>query len=123
MSCEYHLITPHRPSSRAFVRTLAEAAGRKVNVIGDVENVDDYLNVSVADPDLWIEVEPPGHVEAIDLGGDSYNDVVLPDPDEAGCLWYAVANIPAGAPPGSAEVIWLIFRRLAADHGGIAIEP
>jgi hypothetical protein len=122
MSREYHLITSRRPSTRAFVRTLAEAAGRKVNVIGDFENVDDYLNVSAADPDLWIEVEPPGHVEAIDLDG-SYEDIVLPDPDEEGCLWYAVANIPAGAPPGSAEVIWLTFRRLAADHGGIAIEP
>jgi hypothetical protein len=121
MSRDYHLITHRRPSSQAFARALTEAVGRDVEVIGDFDDVDDYVNVKAADPDLWIEVEPPGHVEAIDLA-DSYEDVVLPDPDGQGCLWFAAAHIPAGGPPGSAEAIWQTFCRLAAEHGGIAVE-
>ncbi len=120
MSREYHLITRDRPSGWAFVRTLTEAAGRKVDVQGDFEDPDGYLNVTA--DDLWIEVEPPGHVEAADLEG-AYEDVELPEPDEDGCLWYAVANVPAGAPPISADVIWLCFRRLAAAHHGVAVDP
>lgn len=101
------------------MRTLVEAAGHQVDVVGDFENVDDYLNVSA--DDLWIEVQPPGHVEAIDLK-DIYDGVTLPESDDEGCLWFAVANVPVGAPPISADVIWSTFRRLATDHGGLAVD-
>lgn len=120
MSREYYLVTHHRPSTRAFVRTLTEAAGQNVDIDGDFEDTDDYLNIS--SPDMWIEVEPPGHVEAIDLK-DIDEDVTLPEPDEDGCLWYTVANVPAGAPPISADIIWQTFRRLAEAYHGVAIDP
>jgi hypothetical protein len=119
MSREYHLITRDRPGNWAFVRTLTEAAGHNVDVKGDFENADDYLNVSA--DDLWIEIEPPGHVEAADLEG-MYEDVVLPQPDDEGCLWLTVASVPAGAPAFGTDVISLTFRRLAATHHGVTVE-
>jgi hypothetical protein len=88
--------------------------------VGDFEDPDDYLNIS--SHDLWIEIQPPGHVEAIDLG-DIHHDITLPQPDDEGCLWHTVATIPASAPPHSADVIWQTFRHLAHAHHGIAIDP
>lgn len=120
MSREYHLITPERPSTRAFVRTLTEALGHEFDLDGDFEDPNSYLNVSAQD--LWIEIEPPGHVEAIDLAK-IHRDAALPQPDDEGCLWYTVAGIPAGAPPLSADVIQRTFQDLATTHHGIMIEP
>jgi hypothetical protein len=120
VSREYHLVTRARPSSRAFIRTLTEVAGHNVDIEGDFADPDDYLNIS--SPDLLIEVEPPGHVEAVDLS-DIDRDGTLPQPDEDGCLWHTVASVPAGAPPISADVIWQTFRRLAESGDGIAIDP
>jgi hypothetical protein len=121
MSREYHLVTRDRPGAWAFARTLTEAVGHKVEIDGDFEDPDGYLNVSAFD--LWIEVEPPGHVEAIDLKEMFADDVRLPHPDEQDCLWYTTANVPAGAPPLGADVIWRTFTRLAKAHHGIAIDP
>lgn len=121
VSREYYLVTRERPSSRAFIQTLTEAAGHTVDIAGDFEDPDDYLNIT--SHDLLIEVQPPGHVEAIDLTDDVGPDITLPQPDEDGCLWHAVANIPASAPPISADVIWQTFTRLAQAHRGVAIDP
>jgi hypothetical protein len=118
VSREYYLVTRDRPSSRAFIRTLTEVTGHNVDIAGDFEDPDDYLNISSSD--LLIEVQPPGHVEAIDL--DDIDQDALPQPDEEGCLWHAVANIPASAPEISADIIWETFRRLAQDHHGVAID-
>jgi hypothetical protein len=121
VSREYYLVTRERPSGRAFVRTLTEAAGHNVDIEGDFEDPDDYLNISAHD--LLIEVQPPGHVEAIDLADDIGQDVALPQPDEEGCLWHTVANVPAAAPPISADIIWQTFRHLAEAYHGVAIDP
>jgi hypothetical protein len=120
VSRDYHLITRDRPSARAFARTLTEAAGHKIDIVGDFEDPDDYLNIS--SPELWIELQPPGHVEAIDLK-EIHEGVTLPQPDDEDCLWHTVANIPAAAPPLSPDVIWQTFRHLAETHHGIAIDP
>jgi hypothetical protein len=119
VSREYYLVTRDRPGARAFVRTLTEAAGHTIDIDGDFEDTDDYLNIS--SPDLLIEVEPPGHVEAADLT-DLGPDVTLPAADDEGCLWHTVATVPAGAPPISADVIWETFRRLAEAYGGVAVD-
>jgi hypothetical protein len=121
VSREYYLITTDRPSSQAFVRTLTEVTGHAVEVDGDFDDPDDYLNIT--SHDLFIEVEPPGHIEAIDLADDVDEGVTLPQPDDEGCLWQAVANVPAGAPPIGAEIVLETFRRLAQDFHGIAVDP
>lgn len=120
MSREYVLITPRRPSALAFVRTVAEAAAEQVEVDGDFEDVDDYLHVSA--PNLWMEVEPPGYVEAVDLE-EMHPDVQLPQSDDEGCLWLTVANVPSASPPASGNIAWLTFRRLAEDYDGVTIGP
>jgi hypothetical protein len=120
MSREYQLVTRDRPSSRAFIGTLTEVTGHNVDIDGNFEDPDDYLNISSYD--LLIEVQPPGHVEAIDLN-DLGQGVTLPEPDEEGCLWYTTANVPASAPPISADIIWQTFTRLAKAHHGVAIDP
>jgi hypothetical protein len=120
VSREYHLISRDRPSGRAFIGTLTEVTGHNVDIEGDFEDPDGYLNIT--SDDLLIEVEPPGHVEAIDLA-DLAGDITLPEPDEEGCLWYTTANIPASAPPISADIIWQTFMRLAKAHHGVAIDP
>jgi hypothetical protein len=74
VSRDFHLITRIRPDAWAFARTLAEAAGRKVDIAGDFGDPDDYLNVSA--DGLLAEVEPPGHVEAGDLR-DMYPGLVM----------------------------------------------
>ena len=90
-------------------------------VDGDFDDPNAYLNVS--GPWLWIEIEPPGHVEAADLDG-SYDDTTtLPEPDGDLCLWLTVASVPAGAPAGSAETARRTFESLAARYDGIAIDP
>lgn len=121
MSREYYLVTRDRPGSRAFIRTLTEVTGHTVDIEGNFEDPDDYMNIT--SHDLLIEVQPPGHVEAIDLNDDIGPDVTLPQPDEEGCLWHTVANIPASAPPISADIIWHTFTRLAQAHHGVAIDP
>src|SRR5437763_16888657 len=95
VSREYYLVTRERPCGRAFIRTLTEAAGHTVDIAGDFEDPDDYLNIT--SHDLLLEVQPPGHVEAIDLTDDVGPDATLPQPDEEGCLWHCVANVPASA--------------------------
>lgn len=121
MSSDFHLITRLRPDAWAFARTLSEAAGREVNIAGDFGDPDDYLNIS-ADGGLWIEVEPPGHVEYEDLRKMYPEEfVVLPQADDEGCLWFTTASVPAGAPPSGADVILETFRRLARAHEGIAL--
>jgi hypothetical protein len=121
VSRDFHLITRLRPDAWAFARTVSEAAGRKVDIEGDFGDPDDYLNISA--DGLWLEVEPPGHVEADDLRELYPVDVALPDPDDEGCLWFTAASVPATAPGVSAQVIRETFRRLAEDHEGIEIEP
>ena len=49
MSREYYLVTRDRPSSRAFIRTLTEVAGHTVDIAGDFEDPDDYLNRATED--------------------------------------------------------------------------
>jgi hypothetical protein len=122
VSLDFHLITRQRPSPLAFARTLSEAAGGKVDIVGDFADPDDYLNVTA--PDLWLEVEPPGHVEYADLRKlYPADDITLPDPDDDGCLWHTVASLPAGAPPFGEAVITETFQRLAASYEGVALEP
>jgi hypothetical protein len=121
VSRDFHLITRRRPTPWAFARTLSEAAGRQVDITGDFADPDDYLNVAAVG--IWAEVEPPGHVEYADLRKLYPDDVVLPEPDDEGCLWYSTASIPAGAPSLSADVIETTFQRLADDYEGIALEP
>jgi hypothetical protein len=122
VSRDFHLITRLRPDAWAFARTVSEAAGRKVDIEGDFGDPDDYLHIS-ADDGLWIEVEPPGHIEADDLREMYAVDVALPDPDDEGCLWFTAASVPASAPGASAQVIRETFSRLAENHEGIEIEP
>ncbi|MBO0805046.1 MAG: hypothetical protein J2P25_18490 [Nocardiopsaceae bacterium] len=123
MSRDFHLITRQRPSALAFARAVAEAAGRELDIAGDFEDPDDYLNISDGDG-LWIEVEPPGHVERDDLLPHYPAEfIVLPDPDDEGCLWFTVASVPAGAPSSGADVIEEAFKRLARACEGIAIQP
>ncbi len=121
MSREFHLVTRERPDTGGFLRALRDAAGdaAEPEVDGDFGNPNGYLNVS--GPRLWIEIEPPGHVEAADLDGDY--GIALPEPDGDLCLWLTVANVPAGAPADSAGVAWRVFEDLAARYDGIAIEP
>ncbi len=121
MSREYYLVTRGRPTSRAFLRALAEVAGHAVDVDGDFEDPDDYLNIS--SHDLLLEVEPPGHVDAVDLAQDVGDGTTLPEPDAEGCLWFAVAAVPAGAPEISADIVHETFRRLALDFDGVAVDP
>jgi hypothetical protein len=123
MSRDFHLVTRLRPDAWAFARTLSEAVGRSVDIDGDFNDPDDYLNIS-ADDGLWIEVEPPGHVEYDDLRK-MYPDVfvVLPGPDDEGCLWFTAASVPAGSPSTGADVIWEVFQRLARVHEGTALRP
>jgi hypothetical protein len=120
VSREYHLVTRDRPSTRAFIHTLTEATGHNIDIAGNLEDPDDYLNIT--SHDLLIEVQPPGHVEATDLN-DIDQNVTLPQPDDEGCLWHTAANIPASAPPISADIIWQTFTRLAQAHHGAAIDP
>lgn len=120
MSREFHLVTRARPDRWAFVRTLTEAAGHNVEINGDFGDPDDYLNIGA--DDLWIEVEPPGHVEAADLAGTYGDEVELPRPDDEGCLWLTVASVPAGAPAFGADVIALTFHRLAEAYVGVTAE-
>jgi hypothetical protein len=121
VSREYYLVTRDRPRAQAFARTLTEAVGHNVDIVGDFEDPDDYLNIS--SHDLFIEVQPPGHVEAIDLTADIGPGITLPQPDEDGCLWHTVANVPAAAPAKSADIIWQTFRHLAQIYHGAAIDP
>jgi hypothetical protein len=125
VSREFHLVTRERPAGEEFLAALREAtgadAGGEPEVDGDFDDPNAYLNVS--GPWLWIEVEPPGHVEAADLDG-SYDDTTtLPEPDGDLCLWLTVASVPAGAPAGSAETARRTFESLAARYDGIAIDP
>jgi hypothetical protein len=121
VSRDFHLITRRRPAPLAFARTLSEAAGRTVDIAGDFADPNDYLNISAAG--LWIEVEPPGHVEYADLRPLYPDHIPLPEPDDEGCLWYTTASVPATAPALGAEVIAAAFQRLATDYDGIALEP
>jgi len=123
MSQEFHLVTRERPTADGFRRALRDAsAGTAPPVVdGNFEDPNAYLNVS--GPQLWIEVEPPGHVEAADLEGSYGDGTVLPEPDDEQCLWFAVANVPVSAPDGSAEVAWRVFEDLAARYDGVAIQP
>jgi hypothetical protein len=122
VSREFHLVTRERPARDSLLAALHAATGETTppDVDGDFENPNAYLNVS--GPSLWIEIESPGHVEALDLSG-SYDDTALPEPDSDWCLWLTVANVPAGAPPGSAGVTARAFRNLADRYDGIAVEP
>lgn len=121
MSREFHLITRERPATDGFLDALRKVSGddAEPELDGDFDDPNTYVNVS--GPDLWIEIEPPGHIEAADLEGE-YGDRVLPEPDSDRCLWLTVANIPAGAPSGSAEAAWRVFEDLATGYDGIAIE-
>jgi hypothetical protein len=121
VSREFQLITRRRPDPWAFARTLSEAAGCKIDIAGDFADPDDYLNISA--PDLWLEVEPPGHVEYADLRKLYPGDIALPEPDDEGCLWHTIASVPAGVPSSGATVIAETFQRLADNYEGIALEP
>ncbi len=123
MSREFQLVTRERPLADGFLSALREATGdaAEPEVDGDFEDPNTYLNIS--GPQLWIEIEPPGHVEAADLDGSYDGDAALPEPDGDGCLWLTIANIPAGAPSDSAEVAWRVFEYLAARYDGVAIKP
>lgn len=123
MSRDFQLITRYCPAPWSFARTVAETAGRMVDIDGDFSNPDDYLHISTDDDSLWIEVEPPGHVEHADLRTLIPDDVALPEPDDEGCLWYTTASVPAGSPELGAQVIRQAFQHLAEDHEGIALEP
>ena len=124
MSQEFHLVTRERPPGAALRRALRDATGAQAaepEVDGDFDNPNAYLNVS--GPGLWIEMEPPGHVEAADLDGSYGDDVTLPEPDGDRCLWLTIANVPAGAPAGSAETARRAFEDLASRYDGIAATP
>jgi hypothetical protein len=120
VSRELHLVTREQPRRDGLLDALREATGQAAapQIDGDFEDPNDYLNVSGLD--LWIEIEPPGHVEAVDLEG-NYDDTALPEPDRDLCLWLTVANVPVGAPDGSAEVTWRVLQDLADRYDGIAI--
>jgi hypothetical protein len=100
-------------------RPAATGETETPKIDGGFEDPDAYLNVT--GPDLWIEVEPPGHVEAVDLEG-SYGDVALSEPDRGLCLWLTIAQVPVGVPGGSAEVTWRLFEDLANRYDGVAVE-
>jgi hypothetical protein len=121
VSREFHLITREHPSSEGLLDALRKVitGNAEPELDGDFENPNTYVNVS--GPDLWIEIEPPGHVEAADLEGE-YDDRTLPEPDSESCLWLTVANIPTGSAPGSAEAAWRVFEDLADTYDGIAVE-
>lgn len=121
MSREFHLVTRDRPGGDDFRTAVHDAAGAaKPEIDGDFQDPNTYLNVS--GPQLWIEIEPPGHVEAADLAGDYPADAAMPEPDSEKCLWLTIANIPAGAPDGSAEVAWRLLEELADRFHGVALE-
>jgi hypothetical protein len=120
VSREFHLVTRQRPTSWAFARSLSEVAGRKVDIAGDFGDPNDYLNITA--PDLWVEVEPPGHVDHADLRKLFSDDIALPEPDDDGCLWHATASVPAGVASFGAMVIAETFRRLADHYEGAALE-
>jgi hypothetical protein len=128
VSQEFQLVTRERPGARAFLRAVRAAAGSvagdesglDVLMDGDFGNPNGYL--SIAGYGLMIEVEPPGHVEAADLGqqgGGEAGEAALPEPDEQGCLWLTIARIPGVAPEGSADVIWNAFQELASRYDGV----
>jgi hypothetical protein len=123
VSQEFHLVTRERPASGGFRDALREATGddaaAEPEVDGDFDDPNAYLNVS--GPQLWLELEPPGHVEAADLEGDYAGD--LPEPDDDQCLWLTVANVPAGAPADSAGIARRLLADLAARYDGVAVEP
>lgn len=120
MSREFHLVTRDRPAGEDFRTALHDAAGAaNPEIDGDFQNPNAYLNVS--GPQLWLEIEPPGHVEAADLDGDYPVGTAMPEPDSDQCLWLTIANVPAGAPDGSAEIAWRLFEDLAARWHGVAI--
>lgn len=121
MSTEFQLVTRTRPGPWAFVRTLTETAGHALDIDGDFGDPDDFLNIS-DDDGLWIEVEPPGHVEYDDLRSMIDEETALPEPDDEGCLWHATARIPASGSPLGINAIWETFLRLAEAHDGVAIE-
>jgi hypothetical protein len=100
---------------------MSEAAGRAISITGDYTDPNDYLNITAAG--LWVEMEPPGHVEYRDLRQLYPDDVALPQADDEGCLWYTTASVPAGAPAFGAQVIAETFHRLATDYDGVALEP
>jgi hypothetical protein len=121
VSQEFHLITRERPSSEGLLDALRNLGGDNADPELDGEFDDPNTYVNVSSPDLWIEIEPPGHVEAVDLER-NYDDSALPEPDRDLCLWLTVANVPLGAPAGSAEVTRRVFEDLAGRYHGIAIE-
>lgn len=123
MSTDFSLVTRRRPDAVAFSRLLSEAAGQPVDIAGDFTDPNDYLNITTDDDGIWIELEPPGHVEYDDLRAMYPDDVTLPEPDDQGCLWYTYASVPAGAPPLGSAVIGQTFQRLARDYDGIALDP
>ena len=123
MSQELHLVTRERPAGDGFRDALREATGADAaaepEVDGDFGDPNGYVNVS--GPQLWLELEPPGHVEAADLDGGYAGD--LPDPDDEQCLWLTVARVPAGSPAGSAGIARRALEFLAARYDGVAVEP
>lgn len=130
MSREYHLITRERPATDGFLAALRDAGGDPgwdaggdvgAGVDGDFGDPNAYLNVS--GPRLWLEIEPPGHVEAADLDGAYAADTPLPEPGADQCLWLTTANVPAGAPADSADIARRVFEDLADRYDGIVIEP
>lgn len=122
MSREFHLLTRERPAGEGFLDALRKVIrdSAEPELDGDFEDPNAYVNI--CNPDLWIEIEPPGHVEAADLEG-YYDDTVLPKPDSDLCLWLTVANVPAGAPADSDEVAWRVLEDLGARHDGVVIKP
>jgi hypothetical protein len=84
VSREFQLVTRERPLTDGLLDALHAATGETAaaEIDADFEDPNAYLNVS--GPDLWVEVEPPGHVEAVDLVG-SYDDTVLPEPETCAC--------------------------------------
>ena len=122
MSTDFSLVTRRRPDAVAFSRLLSEAAGQPVDIAGDFTDPNDYLNLTTVGG-LWIEMEPPGHVEYDDLRAMYPDDVTLPDPDGQACLWYTCASVPAGVPSAGADIIGQVFRQLARDYDGIALGP
>lgn len=119
MSRELHLITRQRPTAADLAEALADVAG--VSIQGNFDDPDAYLNVS--SPEVWIELEAPGHVEAGDLRESYEDNVILPLPDDDQCLWLTTASIPLGAPPDSHDTACQSLAKLAARREGIAIEP
>lgn len=122
MSREFHLITRRRPSRDGLLDALRQVGGGEVEfkLDGDFEDPNAYVNVS--SPDLWIELEPPGHVAAAELE-ECHEGRALPEPDNDLCLWLTIANVPAGAPASSADIALRVFEDLADHCQGIAIEP